>query len=162
GVIRGINAFTLGVRAVNPAATVKVAWTGTWFDPRVERQAAEELLDGGVDVTAQHQDSPATLEAAAARGAYGVGYGSDLGRRVPAAAVTSPVFVWAPYFIRTVKEVLAGTWRTNRFWGGWVDGVVDLAPIGGMVPAEVKANALAEAALFKRGEKTIFRIFTGP
>jgi basic membrane protein A and related proteins len=161
-VIRGINAFTLGVRKVNPAATVKVVWTSTWFNPQVERQAADALLDGGVDVTAQHQDSPATLQAAAARGAYGVGYDSDMSKKVPEAALTSPVFVWAPYYIRTVKEVLEGTWVTNQFWGGWVDGVVDLAPIGAMVPEEVKTSALAEADLFRSGEQTIFTIFTGP
>ncbi|HEU0165877.1 MAG TPA: BMP family ABC transporter substrate-binding protein, partial [Thermomicrobiales bacterium] len=40
-VIRGINAFTLGVRKSNPAATVQVVWTNTWYDPQKERQAAE-------------------------------------------------------------------------------------------------------------------------
>ena len=29
-VIRGINAFTLGVRSVNPNAKVHVVWTQTW------------------------------------------------------------------------------------------------------------------------------------
>ena len=32
-VIRGINAFTLGVRKVNPQAKVKVVWIYTWHDP---------------------------------------------------------------------------------------------------------------------------------
>jgi basic membrane protein A and related proteins len=161
-VIRGINAFTLGVLKVNPAATVQVVWTSTWLDPQKERQAAEALLDGGVDVTAQHQDSPATLQAAAARGAFGVGYDSDMSKKVPEAALTSPVFTWGPYYIQVVKEVLDGTWKTNQFWGGWVDGVVDLAPIGAMVPEEIKTQALAEADKFKSGEQTIFTIFTGP
>ena len=49
-VIRGINAFTLGVRHVNPDATVKVVWTNTWYDPQKERAAAEALLDGGADL----------------------------------------------------------------------------------------------------------------
>ena len=40
-VIRGINAFTLGVREVNPDATVTVNWTSTWFDPAVEGEAAQ-------------------------------------------------------------------------------------------------------------------------
>ena len=37
-VIRGINAFTLGVREANPEATVRVVWTNTWFDPAKERR----------------------------------------------------------------------------------------------------------------------------
>src|SRR5688572_16029422 len=57
-VIRGINAFTLGVREVNPEATVRVVWTNTWFNPAKERAAAEALLDGGADVIAQHQNTP--------------------------------------------------------------------------------------------------------
>src|ERR687891_549254 len=57
GAIRGINAFTLGVREANPEATVNVVWTNTWFDPAKERAAAEALLDGGADVIAQHQDT---------------------------------------------------------------------------------------------------------
>ena len=161
-VIRGINAFTLGVRKVNPAATIKVVWTSTWFNPQVERQAADALFDAGIDVTAQHQDSPATLQSAAAHQAYGVGYDSDMSKKVPEAALTSPVFIWGPYYIQTVKEVMDGTWKTNQYWGGWVDRVVDIAPIGAMVPDDVKNPALADADKFKSGEQTIFTIFTGP
>ncbi len=32
-VLQGINAFTLGMRSVNPQAQVKVIWLNTWFDP---------------------------------------------------------------------------------------------------------------------------------
>src|SRR5256885_16568991 len=39
-VLQGINAFTLGMRSVNPKATVKVVWLDTWFDPPRERDAA--------------------------------------------------------------------------------------------------------------------------
>ena len=162
-VIRGINAFTLGVRKVNPAATVKVVWTSTWFDPQKERAAADALLDDGVDVTAQHQDSPATLQAAEARGVFGVGYDSaNMSAQAPKATLTSPIFNWAPFYTQTVQEVIDGTWVTSQYWGGWVDGAVDLAPLGDMIPEEVKASATAEMAKFKSGEETIFTIFTGP
>ena len=43
-VLRHINSYTLGVRSMNPGATVRVVWTSTWFDPNVERQAAESLV----------------------------------------------------------------------------------------------------------------------
>lgn len=161
-VIRGINSFTLGVRKVNPAATVKVVWTNTWFNPQVERSAADALFDSGIDVTAQHQDSPATLQSAAAHHAYGVGYDADMSKKVPEAALTSPMFVWGPFYIQTVQAVLDGTWKSGQFWGGWPEGVVDLAPIGAMVPADVKAAALAEADKFKKGESTLQTIFAGP
>ena len=63
-VVRGINAFTLGVRSVNPRATVKVVWTNTWYDPAKEKEAAKSLLAVGCDVIAQHQDTPGPQQAA--------------------------------------------------------------------------------------------------
>ena len=63
-VIRGINAFTIGVREVNPDAQVEVVWTSTWFDPPKESTAAQSLLDKGADVIAMHQDSTAPGQAA--------------------------------------------------------------------------------------------------
>ena len=32
-VVMGINAFTRGMRSVNPKAEVKVVWVNSWFDP---------------------------------------------------------------------------------------------------------------------------------
>lgn len=43
-VIRGINAFTLGVRAVNPKAEVRVVWTKSWYDPAMEKSVAKNLI----------------------------------------------------------------------------------------------------------------------
>ena len=161
-VIRGINAFTLGVRKSNPEATVKVVWTNTWFDPQKERQAAEALLDGGADVIAQHQDTPGPQQAAEARDKYGVGYNADMSKFAPKAVLTSPIWHWGVYYTDIVKSVQDGTWKSDQYWGGWKEGVVDLAPIGAMVPDDVKKTAEGEIAKFKSGEQTIFTIFTGP
>jgi len=161
-VIRGINAFTLGVRKSNPAATVSVVWTSTWFDPQKERQAAESLLDQDIDVIAQHQDTPGPQQAAEERGKYGVGYNADMSKFASKAVLTSPIWHWGVYYTDIVKNVQAGTWKSEQYWGGWKDGVVDLAPIGEMVPADVKTMAEAEIARFKSGEQDIFTIFTGP
>jgi len=161
-VIRGINAFTLGVRHVNPDATVKVVWTNTWYDPQKERAAAEALLDGGADVIAQHQDTAGPQQAAQDRGVYGVGYDADMGPLAPKAVLTSPIWNWGPFYIDTVKKVMDGTWKSSQFWGGWKDGTVDLAPIADWVPEDVRKMAEDEIAKFKSGEETIYTIFTGP
>ncbi len=161
-VIRGINAFTLGVRKVNPQATVHVVWTNTWFDPVKEKEAAVALLDQGCDVIAQHQDTPEPQKAAEERGVYGVGYDSDMSTQAPKAVLTSPIWNWGVKYVDIVKRVMEGTYSTEQYWGGWKDGVVDLAPIGPMVPADVKAMAEAEIAKFKSGQQDIFTIFTGP
>ncbi len=161
-VVRGINAFTLGVRKVNPNATVKVVWTNTWFDPVKEKEAAVALLAEGCDVIAQHQDTPEPQKAAEEKGVWGVGYDSDMSKQAPKAVLTSPVWNWGVKYVDIVKQVMAGTYKTEEYWGGWKDGVVDLAPYGPMVPDDVKKMADAEIARFKSGQATIFTVFTGP
>jgi basic membrane protein A len=161
-VIRGINAFTLGVRSVNPEATVQVVWTNTWYDPQKERQAAEALLDGGAEVIAQHQDTAGPQQAAEAAGTYGVGYNADMSELAPKAVLTCPIWHWGVYYEDAVRQIVAGTWKSNQYWGGWKDGVVDLSPIADFVPEQVHTAADAEIEAFKAGDKDIFTIFTGP
>jgi basic membrane protein A len=161
-VIRGINAFTLGVREANPEATVRVVWTNTWYNPQTERAAAEALLDGGADVIAQHQDTPGPQQAAQDRGAYGVGYNADMSTQAPEAVLTSAVWNWAPYYIGVVQQVMDGTWESNQYWGGMEDDVVNLAPVADFVFEETRTAAEEEVARFESGEETIFTIFTGP
>ena len=161
-VIRGINAFTLGVREANPDATVRVVWTNTWFDPAKERAAAEALLDGGADVIAQHQDTAGPQQAAEDRGVYSVGYNADMAPLAPKAVLTSAIWNWGPYYIDVVESVMNGTWESEQYWGGWQDGVVDMAPIADFVPEEIRATIEEEVARFKSGEENIYTIFTGP
>jgi basic membrane protein A len=61
-VVRHINAFTLGVREVNPQATMDVRWLFAWYDPAKAREAAEALISAGVDVLAFTEDSPTVLQ----------------------------------------------------------------------------------------------------
>ncbi|MGI9571105.1 MAG: BMP family ABC transporter substrate-binding protein, partial [Desulfobulbia bacterium] len=143
-VIRGINAFTLGAQSVNPDVTVRVVWTKTWYDPATEKEAAKSLLDVGADVIAQHQDSPGPQEAAEEKGVYSVGYNSDMSNFAPKAHLTAPVWNWAPIYTNAVEQVQAGTWKSESIWAGLEAGVVDLAPMGDMVPKDVQETVMAK------------------
>ncbi len=158
-VIRGINAFTLGVRAVNPKATVRVVWTKTWYDPATEKEAGKSLLDVGADVVAQHQDSPGPQEAAQEKGVYSIGYNSDMSTFAPKAHLTAPVWNWKVYYTKVIDEVRKGTWKAGSVWPGMAEGIVDLAPFGPMVPKEVQDKVNAEKARIIAGEQ---KIFVGP
>ena len=103
-VIRGINAFTLGARSVNPDAEVRVVWTKTWYDPATEKEAAKSLLDIGADVIAQHQDSPGPQEAAQEKGVLSVGYNSDMTPFAPKSHLTAPVWNWGPKYLDIAKQ----------------------------------------------------------
>ncbi|MEE4314681.1 MAG: BMP family ABC transporter substrate-binding protein, partial [Desulfofustis sp.] len=157
-VIRGINAFTLGARAVNPEATVRVVWTKTWYDPATEKEAAKSLLDVGADVIAQHQDSPGPQEAAQEKGVYSVGYNSDMTQFAPKAHLTAPIWNWGPFYVETVKQVMDGSWQSASVWPGLAEGIVDLSPISDVVPQEVRDQVMAKKAAIIAGEE----VFTGP
>ncbi|HAI86975.1 MAG TPA: BMP family ABC transporter substrate-binding protein [Firmicutes bacterium] len=158
-VVRGINAFARGVRFVNPSAKVQVVWTNTWYDPATEKEAAKAALDAGADVIAQHQDTPAPMQAAEERGRYGVSYNSPMSHFAPNAVLTGPVWNWGPYYVNRVKAAREGTWKSEDYWGGIVDGVVGLAPYGSMVSDKIKkavADKQAEIVAAK------FHPFAGP
>jgi basic membrane protein A and related proteins len=158
-VIRGINAFTLGVRSVNPKAVVRVVWTKTWYDPATEKEAAKSLLDVGADVIAQHQDSPGPQEAAQEKGVYSIGYNSDMAAFAPKAHLTAPVWKWAAYYVPVVESIRKGTWKAEAAWPGMAEGVVDLAPFGPMVPKELQDKVNTEKANIIAGKQ---KIFVGP
>lgn len=157
-VIRGVNAFTLGVQSVNPGATVEVTWTHTWNDPPKEKEAAKALLDKGCDVTAQHQDSTATQIAAAEKGAASVGYDLDPKEKAKG-YMTSPIWNWGAYYLKTVKEAMNGTWKSGSYWGPMSDGIVDLAPLTKDAPEG--AQAIIDP-IKKQMLDGSFKIFKGP
>jgi len=158
-VIRGINAFTLGVRSVNSDAEVRVVWTNTWYDPVVEREAAEALLDEGADMIAQHQDTTEPQKAAAERDALSIGYDSDMRQFVGDTVLTSPQWNWGTYYVDTVQNVINSTWETHQFWGGLETGVVQLAEISPLVPEDVREQVDAER---ERITGTDWDVFCGP
>jgi len=158
-VIRGIDAFTIGVRQVNPKAVVKVVWTHSWYDPAKEREAAESLLDANADVIAQHQDTAAPQQAAEKRGCYSIGYNTDMSKFAPKAHLTAPVWRWEKFYIPCVKSVKDGTWKSESYWGGLKDGVVDLASFGPMVGDDVKKLVQEKRDLIESGQ---WDVFTGP
>jgi basic membrane lipoprotein Med (substrate-binding protein (PBP1-ABC) superfamily) len=158
-VIREINAYTLGAQTTHPGATVQVVWTNTWFDPGVEKKAAESLVTAGVDVLGQGQDSPATGDAAKAAGIPWSGYDHDQQAYAPDIWLTATTYHWGDYYTSRVKAAIDGTWKTDNYWGGLKDGFVSLAPFGKSVSAETQKAIKEKEAGLKDGT---FYEFTGP
>ena len=156
-VIRGINAFTLGAREVNPEAKVKVVWTYTWFDPAKEKQAAESLIGVGADVIAQHQDSPGPQQAAQENGKYCIGYNADMSAFAPKAHLTSAIWKWGILYKKIAQEVHDGTWTNQPIWWGLETGLVDISPFGPMVPDEVKTLVNRTKDEIASGKRIVFR-----
>lgn len=158
-VIRGINAFSLGVQSVNPEATVEVVWTSTWYDPAKEKEAAVALLDKGIDIIAQHQDTAGPQQAAEEAGAFSIGYNTDMKDTAPNAYMTAPIWNWAPYYIEQVKAVQEGTFVSQSYWEGMNTEIVQLAELTELAPPAAQHNIdVATAAIL---DGSLF-VFEGP
>ncbi len=155
-VVAGINAYFLGAQSVNPNVKLKVVWANTWYDPAKEGDAAKALLDQGVDMLAQHTDSPAPIQAAEARGRMGFGQASDMERFAPKAQLTAIIDDWNPYYISRVRAALDGTWKSQDTWHGLKEGMVVMAPYKNM-PDDVKKLAQETEAAIKAGTLNPFK-----
>ncbi len=157
-VLRGINAMTLGARSVNPNFTTRVVWISTWFDPGLERTAADALLDQGVDVLAHFTDSPAVVQAAEDRGKHVVALG-DMAQYGETSHLTALVYNWGPYYVERTQMVLDGTWETANTWEGISADMMTIAPFADSVPQEVRDMVMAKKAEIGASE---FHPFQGP
>jgi basic membrane protein A len=155
-VIRGINAFTLGVQSVNENATVAVRWTHTWYDPAKEKEAGKALLDEGADVIAQHQDTAGPQQAAEERGAFSIGYHTDMSAAAPNAFMTAPIWDWGPYYTEQVDKIMKGEWTNEPYWGGMEDGVVKLAEFTKNAPVEAQAIVDEATVALEDGSLVVF------
>jgi basic membrane protein A and related proteins len=142
-VLQGINAFTLGMRSVDPKAEVKVVWLNTWFDPSRERDAAMTLFNQNVDVIAFHTGSSAVMVAAQERGKLAVGYHSDMRKIAPDAQIVAVTHQWGPYYTQRAQAVLNGSWKSGRVWGGVREGMIKVEGFGSKVPKAVQQEVLA-------------------
>ena len=159
-VVRGINAFTLGLRSVNPDATVKVVWVSTWFDPGKEGDAAKVLVDQGADVLTQHTDSPAPLQVAEERGVFAFGQASDMVAFGPTAHLSAIVNNWGPYYVERTRAAMDGTWESGDVWGGISADMIRMAEFNpNSLPADVIADANATVEGIRSGA---IHPFAGP
>ncbi len=158
-VVRGINAFILGARSVNPKAEVRVVWTNTWYDPVKEREAAVALLDAGCDIIAQHQDTVEPQKAAQERGKLSIGYDSDMGKFVGDTVLASPMWNWGVYYKDTIEKAMKGEWKSHQYWEGLASGVVALSDMSPRVPEDVRKLVLETKDKIASGQ---MKIFAGP
>ena len=160
-VLRNINSFTLGAQSVNPKVKTKVVWVGDWFNPPKETEAATALINGGADILMQNTDSPAVLKTAESMGKRAFGWDSDMTSYGPKAHLGSAVINWAPYYIKTVRDVLDGKWQTSpdKIWWGVKEGAIDFVSVAADVPDDAKQALDKVKSGLKDGS---FAIWKGP
>ncbi|MBL8389000.1 MAG: BMP family ABC transporter substrate-binding protein [Hydrogenophaga sp.] len=155
-VVQGINAFTLGMRSVNPKASVRVVFLGEWFNPPRERDAAMSLMNQGAEVLAFHTGSNAVMVAAQERGKLAVAYHSDMRKVAPDAQVVAVTHQWGDYYTRRVKAVMDGSWKSGSVWGGVREGMIRVEGFGSKVPPKVQQEVLDRQKAMAAGKLAVF------
>lgn len=157
---RGINAFTIGVKSVNPDATVHVIWTESWTDYNMNRQGAEILVDEcGVDIIAMHCDSVAPLDVAEEKGVWSIGYNMDNSSLYPNSFLTAPVWNWSAFYTPQIEKYMQGRYYSESYWLGSESGLIELAPLTANVKPGI-ANVVSEKkAMLDAGT---YDVFYGP
>lgn len=154
-----MDAYFMGAKSVNPDVTMTVKYTNTWYDPTLERQAADALLDLGCDVIAQHQDTAMPVIAAEEKGVWACGYNADMTEDAPKAHLVAPIWNWGVYYTEAVQQVIDGTWKPENVLLGMKEGLCALSPISENC-AEGTEEKIAEVQeQILSGE---FGVFEGP
>jgi basic membrane protein A and related proteins len=162
-VLRNINAFTLGAKSVNPAATTQVIFTGDWALPVKEAEATNSMADQGIDVITCHVDSPkVVIETAEKRGIFSSGYHANQGPLAPKGYITGAEWDWSSIYTELGEQFKAGKTLMNGdiphiLRGGIADKFCKLSPYGPAVSAETKTAADAAIAGLESGEVVIYQ-----
>jgi basic membrane protein A and related proteins len=105
-VIRHANATAMGMKETCPECEMEIRWIFTWFDPDLEQQAAQSLIDSGASVVITGADTSGPVQVAAQAGLYGIGYDSDTACNVaPDSCLTTPYWHWGPVYTELVTAM---------------------------------------------------------
>ena len=141
-VLQGLNAFTLGMRSVNPKAQVKVIWLNAWFDPAKERDSAMTLFNQDADVITFHSATNAVMVAAQERGKMAIAYHSDMRQVAPDAQLMAITHSWGEYYTQRVRALQKGQWQTSTVWGGLKEGMIKVGDFGPKLLPSVRTEII--------------------
>ena len=156
-VISGYTSFFLGARSICPSATMRVQFTGSWYDEAVEKEVANHLIESGCVLISQHADSMGAPGACELAGVPNVSYNGSTIDAAPNTFIISTRINWAPYFTYLIECMREGK-PIDTDWTGTMDtGSVVMTELNDNVAAPGTAEKLAEVeAALKDGSIKVF------
>ncbi len=149
-VISGYTSWFLGVRSVVPNTSMKVTFTGSWYDETAEKEGANTLIADGAALLSQHADSMGAPTACETAGVPDVTYNVPTGDACPNTYVIYSRINWAPYVEYAIQCVTDGTAIDTDWVGTFATDSVQVGSIGAAAAAgteealeEVKAKLLS-------------------
>ena len=143
-VISGYTSFYLGAKSVCPDVTMKVQFTGSWYDEKEEKAAAEALIAAGCDLISQHADSMGAPSACEDAGVPDVCYNISTKDLCPNTYLVYSRINWEPYFEYIINQVIAGN-AIETDWTGTI-------PQNSVVVTDVNEAAAAAGTVEKLAE----------
>ena len=143
-VISGYTSFYLGAKSVCPSVTMDVKFTGSWYDEKAEKEAAQALIANGCVLISQHADSMGAPTACENAGVPNVSYNGSTEAACPNTFIVSSRIDWTPYFKYMIKCVMDGT-EIDTDWTGTIE-------TGSVVLTDVNEKAAAAGTVEKIAE----------
>ena len=144
-VISGMTSFYLGARSVCPTATMKVRYTGSWYDQAKEQEAATALIEKDKCVLiSQHADSLGAPTACELAGVPNVSYNGSTYSAGETTFIVSSAINWAPYFQYIIETVAKGEKIASDWCGTIATNSVVLSGVNLDVAAEGTVEKLNE------------------
>ena len=108
-VISGFTAFYLGAKSVCNSTTMKVRYTGSWYDEKLEKEAAEKLIDDDkCKIISQHADSQGAPNVCESKGVPNVYYNGE-NTQLTKSYLISQKINYKPFFKIFVEKTQKGT-----------------------------------------------------
>ena len=160
-VLSGYTSFYLGAKSVCPSVTMKVQFTGSWYDEAAEKEAATKLLSEGCVLISQHADSMGAPTACEEAGVPNISYNGSTVASCPNTFIVSSRINWAPYYEYVVNTLVAGE-KVATDWTGTIEtGSVVLTDVNTKAAAAGTVEAIEAAkAKLVAGELEVFATST--
>ncbi len=156
-VVSGYTSFYLGAKSVCPDVVMSVQFTGSWYDEKEEKAAAEALIAAGADLISQHADSMGAPTACENAGIPDVSYNGSTVESCPNTFIVASRIDWAPYFEYIVNQKKDGKAIDTDWTGTIATGSVVLTDVNEKAAAAGTKEKIAEIkAQFEAGKLHVF------
>jgi len=136
----GYSSWYLGVKKVYPNVVMDVVFTNSWYDPTLEQEGAQNLINRGCICISQHADSNGAPNACLNGGVFNFTYNVSSESTCSGSYVAGCKINWTPYYEYVINSAIKNTKMDVDYCGSLSDGGVQLLDFGKAAPANVQTE----------------------
>lgn len=142
-IVKVLEAYKIGAKAVNPSIRVLEAYVSSFTDVALGKEAALSMADQGADVLSHcaNQAGTGVIKAAEERGLLATGDSYDQNSIAPDTVMASTIYSVPALVLTAVEKVSTDTYEGGVFNLGMQDGVVDISGYNSFedkIPQDIK------------------------